>query len=64
MLQVLKAFAAGCVLLLPAGAVHARTTAELLNGRRALQCYHNDTNVVFCRDLLSRAVRGLSGKPA
>ncbi len=53
MRRILKAFAAGCVLLLPAGVAHAQTAAELLNGRKALQCYHNDTNVVYCKELLS-----------
>ncbi len=35
----------------------ALTVADLLNGRRALQCFHNGTNVVYCKDLLSGETR-------
>ena len=39
--------------LTPADTTDALTLDDLLNGRRALQCYHNNTNVVYCKDLLS-----------
>ncbi len=53
MRRLLSVVAAGCMLLLSWGKPHAQTLAELLDGRRALQCYHNDTNVLYCKDLLS-----------
>ena len=46
--------AVGFFVLSPFMAVTAQTTtAELLNGRRALQCYYNDSNDVYCKELLS-----------
>ena len=44
---------AGCFLSALVIPLSAQTMAELLNGRRALQCYHNDSDAVFCKDLLS-----------
>ena len=56
-------FAAG-VLAPFCNAGEALTMAELLGGRRALQCYHNDSNAVFCKDLLSGETwKVLSRKP-